>query len=159
MRDLGSPAHSRRFFQAVHDAFPEESTFHIVKLNNEPVGGGLTMANGTACEIPWASSLRSYNKLCVNHVMYWHMLEQACANGATTFRFGRSTPDSGTYNFKKQWGAVPVGLYWYIVPTDANQKPDMSPPKDSYGRAAEIWRKLPLWVTRIVGPHIIRKVA
>jgi hypothetical protein len=26
--------------------------------------------------------------------------------------FGRSTPDAGTFRFKKQWGAVPVDLHW-----------------------------------------------
>jgi len=159
MRDLGSPAHSRRFFQAVLDAFPEEATVHVARLEGTAIGGGFTMSNGAAWEIPWASSLRTYNKLCINHVMYWHMLEQACIAGATSFRFGRSTPGSGTFKFKKQWGAQPVNLYWYLLPAKPGMVPDMSPPKESYGKAAQIWQKLPVWLTRIIGPQIIRKVA
>jgi hypothetical protein len=63
--------------------------------------------------------------------MYWHMLEQACLAGAKVFRFGRSTPDSGTYHFKKQWGAEPVKLYWYLLPANPDVVPDISPPKES----------------------------
>jgi len=159
MRDLGSPAHSRNFFRAILDAFPEETKLHVAKLETESVGGGLTMTNGEAWEIPWASSLRKYNKKCVNHVMYAHMLEQAVEHGATAFRFGRSTPDSGTYKFKKQWGAEPVQLYWYLLAADENKTPDTTPPKDSYGKAVEIWQKIPVWLTRMIGPRIISKVA
>jgi hypothetical protein len=28
------------------------------------------------------------------------------------FDFGRSSPHSGTYNFKKQWGALEESLHW-----------------------------------------------
>lgn len=159
MRDLGSPAHHRRFFEAVLENFAAESTLHVTKLNRETVGAGLTMANGNAMEIPWASSLRKHNKLCVNHTMYWHMLERSCEQGFEVFRFGRSTPDSGTYRFKKQWGAKPVQLHWYLLPTDPDAVPDTAPPKDSYGRAAQMWTKLPVWAANFIGPKIIARVA
>lgn len=159
MRDLGSPSHHRRFFAAVLEAFADEATLHITRLENETVGAGLTLANGESQEIPWASSLRRHNRLCVNHVMYWHMLERACEEGFSNFRFGRSTPDSGTYHFKKQWGAQPIPLYWYILPTDSTAEVDVTPPKESYGWQTKLWQKMPLCFTRTVGPHLISKLS
>lgn len=158
MRDLGSPSHHRRFFTEVLNAFPEEATVHVVSLDGEPVGAGLTLANGNHLEIPWASSLRRHNRLCVNHVMYAHILEGACHDGFSSFRFGRSTPDSGTYKFKKQWGAIPVQLYWYILPTGKDATVDIAPPQESYGWGTKVWQRLPVWLTRRLGPFIIAKV-
>ena len=158
MRDLGSPAHHREFFQAVFDAFTDESRIHVVRHADSAVGAGFTMANGDCLEIPWASSLRTYNKLCVNHVMYWHILEQACGGSFRRFHFGRSSRDSGTYHFKKQWGAEPVPLYWYFLTPEENVNREIAAPQESFGWATRIWRRLPLRVSQLLGPRIIAKV-
>jgi serine/alanine adding enzyme len=157
MRDLGSPSHSQRFFQAVMESFGDEAQIHLVKLGRQVIGGGLTLRNGQAMEIPWASSLRGYNAYCVNHLLYWHLLDQACQGGFRWFHFGRSTKDSGTFHFKKQWGAEPVQLYWYCL-TEGGGPRETSPPEDSFGLAIRVWQRLPLWLTRIAGPRIVRKV-
>jgi len=159
MGDLGSPAHSRRFFDAVMKSFGEDAQIHVTRLSGNVIGAGLTLRNGDCLEIPWASSLRRYNSLCVNHAMYWHMLRRACDDGFRWFHFGRSTVDSGTYHFKRQWGAEPVPLYWYRIPTAAHSPAKPPGTHDSFVRATAIWQRMPLWVTRAVGPHVIRRVS
>jgi FemAB-related protein (PEP-CTERM system-associated) len=156
MRDLGSPSHSRAFFDAVAASFGAETRIWVVRLDGRPVGAGFTMANGTALEIPWASSLKDFNKLCVNHLMYWKILERACDDGFQVFRFGRSSTSSGTYHFKKQWGAKEVPLYWYFL----SRKPVVAeaaatPPQESFGWASRAWQKLPLGVSKRLGPKLI----
>ena len=125
MRDLGSPPHHRRFFQAVLANFEGESNIYVVRLDNETVGAALTMANGGILETPWASSLERYNPYCVNHLMYWRILESACRQSYAWFHFGRSSRGSGTYQFKKQWESKDIQsgreesketqLYWYYL--------------------------------------------
>ena len=66
----------------------------------------------TTVEVPWASSIRDYNSLCPNHLLYWHILDAAVADGCAVLDFGRSTPNEGTFKFKEQWGAQPVPLHW-----------------------------------------------
>jgi len=122
MRDLGSPPHSRRFFRAVLEAFRDETTIYVVRLEGRTVGAGFTMANGDRLEIPWASSLRRYNPYCVNHLMYWHILEDACQAGYRWFHFGRSTEGSGQYRFKMQWRAEAVPLHWYCFAPEPKAK-------------------------------------
>lgn len=158
MRDLGSPSHSRRFFRAVLDAFPNEAAIYVVWLNGAAVGAGFTMSNGDRLEIPWASSLRRFNRHCVNHLMYWHILEEACRDGFEWFCFGRSSYDSGPYRFKMQWGPEPVQLHWYYLAPNARAAAKASAMQQTYGWGTKVWRRLPLWLTRSVGPTIIAKV-
>ena len=41
-----------------------------------------------------------------NMLMYWHLLQRTIQRGNRTFDFGRSSESSGTYRFKRQWGAT-----------------------------------------------------
>jgi serine/alanine adding enzyme len=158
MRDLGSPPHSRRFFAAVLSAFPEEAKVHVVRVGATVVGAGLTIANNSRLEIPWASSLQKYNRFCVNHVLYWHILKQACLDGYASFNFGRSTKDSGPYRFKQQWGAEELSLFWYSLNQNAQCQVDSRPPQADFSLAIRFWQRLPLWLARSLGPWIIRQV-
>lgn len=152
MRDLGSPSHDSRLFAAVFDAFPGETSLFIVRHEGVAVGAALTMANGDWLEVPWASSLKRYNKLCVNHLLYWSILQHACRSGFEMFHFGRSTRDSGTFRFKKQWGAEPHELFWYYL---GSPSATATAPEDSLGWGTRVWRHLPLWLTRRLGPKLI----
>jgi FemAB-related protein (PEP-CTERM system-associated) len=156
MRDLGSPSHCPRLFAAVAAAFPADVRVYAVRLGQKTVGAGLTMANGTTLEIPWASSLKEYNELCVNHVMYWRVLSDACEAGHETFHFGRSTLGSGQHHFKKQWGAEEVPLHWYFLSRNSEAAAKAAePPQEKFGRGTRLWQKLPLWASRRIGPRLI----
>jgi FemAB-related protein (PEP-CTERM system-associated) len=158
MRDLGTPVYARRFFAEILNAFPEHAHVVVVRLGDRPVAAGLTYRTGDVIEIPWASSVRDYNSLCPNHLLYWHALQAAIAEGCTTFDFGRSTPNEGTYKFKEQWGARPVTLHWEYRLLQGNQLPDQSPKNPKFRIAIELWKRLPLWLTNIIGPSIVRSI-
>ena len=87
-------------------------------------------------------------------LLYWETIRTACAEGFDRFDFGRSSRLSGTYRFKRQWGAREEPLFWYTIPLTARAG---SPPSVSSGAPlalAQTWRKLPLAVTRRLGPRI-----
>jgi FemAB-related protein (PEP-CTERM system-associated) len=158
MRDLGTPVYSRRLFEEVLRAFPDRAQLHIVRLNGVPVAGGFTYRTPSMVQLPWASSLRAYNTLCPNVLLYWDAIQFAQQSGAATFDMGRSTPNEGTYKFKSQWGAEPVPLHWeYQLMTDG-QLPNVSPANPKYQLAIALWQKLPLAVTNSVGPMIVRAI-
>ena len=159
MRDLGSPPHSRQVFRTIFETFSDESRLYVVRLKDQTVGAGLTMKNGRTLEIPWASSLRTFNRCCVNHAMYWRILEDACREGFSQFHFGRSSRDSGTYRFKKQWGAESSQLYWYHIPVDESATVKDEPAQESFGWQRRLWTHLPVWASCLLGPRIIAKVS
>ena len=158
MRDLGTPVYHRTFFAQILQAFPERASVHVVSRGDTPAAAGVTFQTRTTVEIPWASSVREFNPLCANPLLYWSMLEGAAARGCTTFDFGRSTPNEGTYRFKAQWGAEPVPLCWeYSLPV-GTRLPDTSPANPKFQLAVAIWKKLPLGVANRLGPMIVRAI-
>ena len=158
MRDLGTPVYSKRLFSDVLTTFPGRAHVIIVRLADKPVAAGLTYRTGGMVEIPWASSIRDYNALCPNHLLYWHALETAAAEGVEVFDFGRSTPDEGTFKFKEQWGAEPVPLHWEYWMASGDRLPDASPKNPKFRLMIETWRRMPLWLANAAGPRIVRAI-
>jgi serine/alanine adding enzyme len=158
MRDLGTPVYSIRFFEEVLAAFPETSRVFLVEQGDTPIGGAIALIHGDTLEVPWASSLREHRSLCPNNLLYWQIIQYAIEKGLSTFDFGRSTPNEGTFEFKKQWGARPFPLYWeYVLVGDA-ALPDMSPANPRFRAAVATWKRLPITVTNWAGPHIVRSI-
>jgi serine/alanine adding enzyme len=158
MRDLGTPVYSRRLFEEVLRAFPDRAQLHIVRLNGLPVAGGFTYRTASMVQLPWASSLRAYNTLCPNLLLYWDAIQFAQQAGAGVFDMGRSTPNEGTFKFKAQWGAEPVPLNWEYRLLTPGELPNVSPANPKYQFAIALWQKLPLAVTMRVGPMIVRAI-
>ncbi|MCG3155476.1 MAG: hypothetical protein DKINENOH_02082 [bacterium] len=159
MRDLGTPVYSRRFFANILAAFPERAHICTVYRGEQPLAAGFVFGFRQTLEIPWASSLREFNALAPNMLLYWAVLEFAIQQGYKFFDFGRSTPNEGTYKFKEQWGARPVPLHWqYWLANGATTLPDLSPHNAKYQMAIQIWQRLPLAVTRLVGPAIVKNI-
>jgi FemAB-related protein (PEP-CTERM system-associated) len=158
MRDLGTPVYSPRLFAEVLDAFPDRARLRVVRLGAKPIAAGLSYRTGTTIEVPWASSIRDFNHICPNHLLYWSVIEGAVADGCEVLDFGRSTPNEGTYKFKEQWGAQPVPLYWEYVLTDGNTLPNIGPTNPKFHLMIEAWKKLPLKVATTLGPHVVRGI-
>jgi serine/alanine adding enzyme len=158
MRDLGTPVHARHFFAEILSAFPDRVRLVVVRLKDVPVAAALTYRTGGQVEVPWASSVRDYNPLCPNHLLYWTVLEAAVADGCTLLDFGRSTPDEGTYKFKAQWGAEPVPLHWEYAGLAGGLPPDQSPKNPKFRLAIATWQRLPLWVANAVGPSLVKGI-
>ena len=158
MRDLGTPVYSRRLFQEVLRTFPDRAQLHIVRLENQPIAAGLTYRTASMVQLPWASSIREFNSLCANVLLYWDAIQFAQSTGAGVFDMGRSTPNEGTFKFKAQWGAVPVPLHWEYQLSSAGSLPNVSPANPKFQLAIALWQKLPLGVATRVGPLIVRAI-
>jgi len=157
MRDLGTPVYPRGFFSSVMQRFPGRTRIHVVRLGGEVVASSLTFAWRDSVEVPWASSLRRHRDKSPNNLLYWAMLQQAIADRRDVFDFGRSTPNEGTYHFKTQWGAQPGAMHWeYWLASGV--VPNQSPDNPKFQAAIATWRRLPLWVSNRLGPHIVRNL-
>jgi serine/alanine adding enzyme len=158
MRDLGTPVYARQFFDAVLEHASGHVRVVVVYLAGRPVASALLVGHCGMLEIPWASSLREFNSKCLNMVLYWRVLQHAIESGHTTFDFGRSTRDAGTYRFKRQWGAQPVPLYWHYWLSRGSELPRLSPDNPKYRLAIAAWKRMPLWLANAVGPRIVRNL-
>lgn len=157
MRDLGTPVYPPRLFETVLKTFPDRTRLVIVRSGDRPVAGGLTWRWRTRTEVPWASSLREFNHVSPNNLLYWTILQHAIGDGSTWLDFGRSTPNEGTYHFKKQWGAGPAPLCWEYDVVDG-RLPDQSPKNPRFSLAIRAWQHLPVDLATAIGPHIVRSI-
>jgi FemAB-related protein (PEP-CTERM system-associated) len=158
MRDLGTPVYSKVFFRNILETFPYLTKIFSVFLDKKVIASGIAIWFKDTFEMPWASSIRDYKSLCPNNLLYWEAIKFAIENGFKKFDFGRSTPHEGTYKFKEQWGARPVQLYWQYIFNGRKSLPELNPKNPKYQMAIKIWQKLPVFLTKIVGPPIVRNI-
>lgn len=161
MRDLGTPVYPRRLFRAMLEHLGERCEIALVTMESMPIAGAVLVhdhAGGApSTQVPSASCLRQFNDLCANMWMYKGLLDRAVARGSKAFDFGRSSEGSGTYRFKKQWGATPQPTPWQVHLRKGSLDA-ARPDNPRHQKRIEQWQKLPVWVTRAIGPTIVRGI-
>jgi FemAB-related protein (PEP-CTERM system-associated) len=158
MRDLGTPVYGRALFAEILKTFPGDAQLHVVQLGGAVIAGALSYKYGDVIEVPSASSLREHRSLCPNHTMYWRIMEQAIAARVRVFDFGRSTPDDGTFNFKEQWGARAEPLHWEYELLAGQPLPTDDRNSAKFRTTIAVWKRLPVGVSKVVGPAIARSI-
>ncbi|MDP8219696.1 MAG: FemAB family PEP-CTERM system-associated protein [Candidatus Theseobacter exili] len=154
MRDLGSPVHSKKLMRYVLEEFPMIARIVMIYRRSQPIACSLVIGFGDSLESPWVSSIRKYTRLSPNILLYWTMMEYARDSGFASFEFGRSSPGEGTYRFKQQWGARPVQLCWHNISFDNLRETEEKSERSKFEKAIQCWKKLPVPVTKIIGPMI-----
>ena len=158
MRALGTPVYPKSFFASILKSFPQATRIVTVYSGRRPVAAGFLAGFRDRLEIPWASSLRAFNRQSPNMLLYWSCLEYACDSGYRVFDFGRSTFGESTYRFKEQWGAKPQQLYWHYWLRHGGDIPQVNPSNPKYRAAIYAWQHLPLPITRWLGPRIVKYI-
>lgn len=149
MRDLGSPVHSKRFFESVFENFPANAFICVVYHRGKPCAASFMFQYKDRLANPWASSIRAYRHLNTNMVLYWQMIGFACNLGLDRFDMGRSSRGASTHKFKTQWGPEETPLTWYSWPFHG-----AGPFRETLSIAP--WKRLPLWGANLAGP-LVRK--
>lgn len=158
MRDLGTPAMPRRYFEAIAEEFGDGAWFACAWLGGEPVACGAGFRWGDEVEITWASALRAHSRIAPNMALYWACIERAVREGVRVFNFGRCTPGSSTHRFKRQWGARDEPLWWYGTSRAGTEAATPSPTDGAYSWGPRLWRHLPEPVATALGPRIVRGI-
>ncbi len=157
MRDLGTPPFSKKLFRAMLDRLRSDTEICCLRWEGQPVAAAFVVHAENVTTVPSASSLRKFNHTSCNMLMYWHLLSRAVERGQATFDFGRSSLDSGTYRFKKQWAATPCPAVWQYCVREGSVG-DMRPDGGRYDRMIRLWQRLPVWLTKQIGPEIVRGI-
>lgn len=157
MRDLGTPVFPRSLFAAMLGQFKGQAEICLIRHQGVDVASAILVTQGAITEVPSASCLREYQSKCANMFMYWKLLERAVERGSAVFDFGRSSQGGGTWQFKRQWGAIAEPTGWQQLSIAADCKP-ITKEDQGFGMATRVWRHLPVWLTRLIGPPIVRGI-
>lgn len=158
MRDLGTPVYAKSFFKNILLAFPKNTQIIIVEHQGKPVSAAFLIHYKGTLEIPWASTLREANHLASNMTLYWQVIQYAISLKCKQFDFGRSSKNSGTYRFKKQWGAKPQACYWHYWLNNGNEMPALNPSNPKFQLMIKTWQLMPVFLTKLIGPFIVKNL-
>jgi FemAB-related protein (PEP-CTERM system-associated) len=156
VRNLGSPVFPKRYFRALLDAFPQESDVTTVLHEGRPVASVLSFHFKQEVLPYYGGGTQEARRLSAADVMYWEVMRRAAQTGATVFDFGRSKADTGAFAFKKNWGFQPKQLHYCYRLAPGAKVPDNNPNNRKYRYFISAWKRLPLPVANVIGPHLVR---
>jgi len=157
-KSLGTPLYSRSYFQKIVATFGDDIRIFVCRHKGAPIAVALNGHGNGTVEGIWAAALPEFRNLQPNYVLYWEMMRDACARGFARFHLGRSTADSGAEQFKSKWNAETEQLYWYFHRPDGGPMPELNVDNPKYRLAISAWQRLPMWVTRAIGPRLARLI-
>jgi FemAB-related protein (PEP-CTERM system-associated) len=158
MRELGSPPHSYTFFNNLMHEFSNHVKIIRVQMDSRTIGALFLISFKHTLISGWAASDKTYQKFNPNNLLYWEVIRYGCEKDYKFFDFGRSTFNSGTFNFKKPWGAEPKQLCYRYYLSNMKKIPDTSQSNPKRQIFAKVWRRLPLRLTTMAGSYIRKTI-
>jgi FemAB-related protein (PEP-CTERM system-associated) len=156
LRNLGTPVFSKRYPRILKDVFGEDCEVLTVLHEGAPVASVLSFYFRDEVLPYYGGSVLAARSVAGNDFMYWQVMDRARERGCKLFDFGRSKRDTGSFDFKAHWGFEPEPLCYEYFLVKASQVPDLSPKNPKYERMISLWRKLPVPLTRLIGPPVAR---
>jgi FemAB-related protein (PEP-CTERM system-associated) len=156
LRNLGTPVFSRRYLEILKEAFGPDCDVVTILKGDEPVASCLNFYFRDEVLPYYGGGTPRAREVAGNDFMYWEIMERARQRGCRIFYYGRSRQGTGAYDFKRNWGFEPEPLYYEYFLVRRDEVPNLSPTNSKYGTAIEMWRRLPLWLTQLVGPPVAK---
>jgi FemAB-related protein (PEP-CTERM system-associated) len=156
VRNLGTPVFPHRYFQRLLREYAQRCVVLSVWHQNVRTAAVLAFSYRDRLMPLYGGSLRHYQRHAVNDFMYWELMRWGCAQGLKIFDFGRSKKGTGAFDFKRHWGFEPRPLpYQYFLP-QGGAPPSVNPLNPKYRYFITTWKKLPLPITKLLGPALVR---
>lgn len=157
MRDLGSPALPRLFFERALELFPDRVRIHTVNLADRAIGSQFSFGFKGVLHCPYGSSLRQFFSVYPNDLSAWETVRYACGSGCREVNFGRSALGSGHAAFKQKYLAEPRAVFYQTYLNTARSSPEVRGGR-AYQVARPVWRRLPLAVANALSAIVRRAI-
>jgi len=156
LRALGTPAFPKSLFD---NALEEcRSAFVTIREAGRIIGVVMNFYYQETMLPFFAGTVPEARGVGVNNYIYWYMLETGYDRGFRLFDFGRSKADTGAFKFKKNMGMTPRPLHYQYELIGGGELPEVNPNNPKYQKAIKAWRRLPLPLTRFIGPLIQKRL-
>ena len=157
-RNLGTPLYQKGYFECLMKTFPQETKIFVLDHEGAPVSSALNGHFRGVVEGMWLGALPKAREVESSYVLYWEMTKDACERGYQLYHLGRSTVDSGGEAFKKKWNTFPTQLYWQYIVKSGQPIPQLNVGNPKFRLAMDAWKKLPLPITRVIGPWLAKGI-
>jgi len=158
VRRLGSPTFPFRFLEELRAEFGDTMRVQNTLFEDRVVASVLTFYHKDVV-IPYYSGCDdNYFFTQCNNVMYCDLMEDGVRRGFRRFDFGRSRREAGPYHFKVNMGFEPATLHYQYVLLGLKELPRINPSNPKFELPRRVWSRLPLGLTKIVGPQLLRYI-
>jgi FemAB-related protein (PEP-CTERM system-associated) len=156
VRNLGTPVFPEQYFRFLKQTFGEACEILTIKKDGRPVAGVMSFYFRDEVLPYYGGGLPAARPLSGYDFMYWDLMRRAAERGTRIYDFGRSKKDTGPFKYKKHWGFEPAALPYQYFLVRAKDVPNLSPTNPKYHLFIETWKRMPLPLTRLVGPMVAR---
>ena len=156
VRHLGTPVFSLRWFRTLAEEFGDMCEITTVWQGNTAVSAVLSFRFRDAVLPYYGGSLPEARKFAANNFMYFEVMKRALDTGLRYFDFGRSKKGTGAYAFKSQWNMQERSLPYQFFLVKRKDMPNFSPANTRFQSAIWLWKKVPLPLTKMLGPSLVR---
>lgn len=160
-RQAGTPVFGRNFLQAIIDTFPARFNIAVVYRAGQPLAAYFQLELGQVMYGMWGAALPEFLSLRPVYLAFWEIMSHAATRGFHCLDMGRSPAGSNASKFKGQWGGVCRPIYQQVAILNGQASANVSQRLQSDGRMQwlrRIWPKIPLPLTRYLGPKLRRHV-
>lgn len=158
LRNLGTPMFPDELFVAALDECDSQCDLLTVREAGRIIGIVMNFYHRDVMLPFFAGAAPEARDVGINNYLYWAMLETGYDRGYRVFDFGRSKADTGAFSFKKNMGMTPIPLQYQYDLVGADEMPQINPNNPKYEKVIATWKRLPVPVTRLVGPFIQRRL-
>ncbi|MDP1547624.1 MAG: GNAT family N-acetyltransferase [Anaerolineales bacterium] len=157
MHELGSPYHAKRYLRQMAERLGNTLQFAVTyDAQGRITGGGVFIHQDKTIFNLHANVLRFARSSYSGEFLYWSVIEHAIQQGLSTFDLGRSLIGSGNDIFKTKWAPRKETLaYWYWL-AQGHDIPSLNQKSPKFQLAIAVWKRLPAFIVRPLGPHLIR---
>lgn len=158
VRNLGTPVFSRRYFQLLKEEFGADCELLTVVKDGTPAAAVMSFYFRDEVLPYYGGGTALSRQLAANDFMYWHLMKRAAERGLKVFDYGRSKRGTGSYRFKTHWGFEPETLYYEYYLVKADRMPELNPNNPKYRMFIDLWKRMPLKLSMILGPAIVKNL-
>ena len=156
LRNLGTPVFSRRYLRILKEVFGDACDIVTILKDDRPVASVLNFYFRDEVLPYYGGGTPEARAVAGNDFMYWQVMERARLKGCRIFDYGRSKRGTGAFDFKTYWGFEPEPLYYEYFLVKRREIPNLSPTNPKFSKAIELWRRMPLRLTQLVGPPVAK---
>lgn len=158
VRNLGTPVFGARYLRVLKAVFGEACEVLTVHHREQVVAAVMSFYFRDEVLPYYGGGGEAARGLKANDFMYWELMRRAGERGIKLFDYGRSKRGTGSFDFKRNWGFEPEPLSYEYHLVRAKTLPDINPLNPKYRLFIAAWRRLPLPVSRLLGPSIARSL-
>lgn len=155
----GTPAMSKRYFQALRQVFGADcEVLTVASGDGQPLSSVMSFYFRDEILPYYAGDAEAARDLAANDFKYWELMRRACARGIKVFDYGRSKQGTGSFAFKKNWGFEPQPLHYEYCLYKRDAIPQNNPSNAKYKLLISTWRRMPIGLANWLGPKIVRSL-